>query len=169
MAQQWPGVQAEDARPGCQADVGDRYRVDGRRSARPQVGGLASQGRGGDAGAARRARAAASPRRTARADHAERARCGVPRAARGEPRRSPSCAYITDTTDPTAATRLPGRILRLTTPRPSQADGGTLTVRSADPLFTRAAQSAPTFPVAFQITGIAFDGIPPLHDEPEHR
>jgi hypothetical protein len=44
--------------------------------------------------------------------------------------------YITDTTDPTAATRLPGRILRLTTPRPMQADGGTLTVWSADPLFT---------------------------------
>src|SRR5262249_2028359 len=36
--------------------------------------------------------------------------------------------YITDTTDPTAATRPPGRILRLTTPRPTQPDGGTLTV-----------------------------------------
>jgi hypothetical protein len=33
--------------------------------------------------------------------------------------------YITDTTDPTAATRLPGRILRLTTPdpcRPTEAN-----------------------------------------------
>ncbi|HEX4865329.1 MAG TPA: hypothetical protein VFV02_14760 [Acidimicrobiales bacterium] len=71
--------------------------------------------------------------------------------------------YITDTTDPTAATRLPGRILRLTTPRPSQADGGTLTVWSADPLFTRPAPSAPTFPVAFQINGIAFDGLSTLY------
>ena len=71
--------------------------------------------------------------------------------------------YITDTTDPTAATRLPGRILRLTTPRPSQADGGTLTVWSADPLFTRPAPSAPSFPVAFQINGIAFDGISTLY------
>jgi hypothetical protein len=67
--------------------------------------------------------------------------------------------YITDTTDPTAATRLPGRILRLTTPRPSQADGGTLTVWSADPLFTRPAPSAPSFPLNMQINGIAFDGI----------
>ena len=49
--------------------------------------------------------------------------------------------YITDTTDPTAATRMPGRILRLTTPRPRQADEGTLTVWSADPLFTRPAPS----------------------------
>jgi hypothetical protein len=67
--------------------------------------------------------------------------------------------YITDTTDPTAATRLPARILRLTTPRPSQADGGTLTVWSADPLFTRPAPSAPSFPLNMQINGIAFDGI----------
>jgi hypothetical protein len=71
--------------------------------------------------------------------------------------------YVTDTTDPTAATRLPGRILRLTTPRPSQADGGTLTVWSADPLVTRPAPSAPTFPAAFQINGIAFDGISTLY------
>ena len=64
--------------------------------------------------------------------------------------------YITDTTDPTAATRLPGRILRLTTPRPGQAGGGTLSVWSADPLFTRA--------VPFlQINGIAFDGISTLY------
>jgi hypothetical protein len=64
--------------------------------------------------------------------------------------------YITDTTDPTAATRLPGRILRLTTPQPRQADGGTLSVWSADPLFTRQ--------VPFlQINGIAFDGISTLY------
>jgi hypothetical protein len=64
--------------------------------------------------------------------------------------------YITDTTDPTAATRPPGRILRLTTPRPGQADGGALSVWSADPLFTRA--------VPFlQINGIAFDGISTLY------
>jgi hypothetical protein len=61
--------------------------------------------------------------------------------------------YITDTTDPTAATRLPGRILRLTTPRPNQADGGTLTVWSADPLFTRPAPP----------NGIAFDGSSTLY------
>src|SRR4029450_4975617 len=40
--------------------------------------------------------------------------------------------YIADSTDPIAAT--PGRILRLTTPRPWQPDGGALTVWSADPL-----------------------------------
>lgn len=68
--------------------------------------------------------------------------------------------YITDTTDPTAATRLPGRILRLTTPRPSQADGGTLTVWSADPLFTRPLQSSG---IPVQINGIAFDGISTLY------
>src|SRR5262249_51578107 len=64
--------------------------------------------------------------------------------------------YITDTTDPTAPTRLPGRIFRLTTPRHSRADGGTLTVWSADPMFTR--------PASFvQINGIAFDGIDRLY------
>jgi hypothetical protein len=64
--------------------------------------------------------------------------------------------YITDTTDPTAATRLPARILRLTTPHPRQAGGGALTVWSAYPLFTR--------PVSFlQINGIAFDGISTLY------
>jgi hypothetical protein len=62
--------------------------------------------------------------------------------------------YIADSTDPIAAT--PGRILRLTTPRPWQADGGALTVWSADPLFTS--------PVPFlQINGIAFDGISTLY------
>jgi hypothetical protein len=62
--------------------------------------------------------------------------------------------YITDTTDPTAGT--PGRILRLTTPQPGRADGGSLTVWSTDPLFTR--------PVPFlQINGIAFDGISTLY------
>jgi DNA-directed RNA polymerase specialized sigma24 family protein len=62
--------------------------------------------------------------------------------------------YLTDTTDPIAGT--PGRILRLTTPRPAQADGGTLRVWSADPLFTR--------PVPFlQINGITFDGISTLY------
>jgi hypothetical protein len=71
--------------------------------------------------------------------------------------------YITDTTDPTAATRLPGRILRLTTPRPGQADQGTLTVWSADPLFTRPAPPVPPFPLAIQINGIAFDGISTLY------
>jgi sugar lactone lactonase YvrE len=71
--------------------------------------------------------------------------------------------YITDTTDPTAATRLPGRILRLTTPQPGQADGGTLTIWSADPLFTRPAPSPPSFPLEFQINGIAFDGISTLY------
>jgi hypothetical protein len=71
--------------------------------------------------------------------------------------------YITDTTDPTAATRLPGRILRLTTPRPRRADQGTLTVWSADPLFTRPALSAPSFPLEIQINGIAFDGISSLY------
>lgn len=63
--------------------------------------------------------------------------------------------YITDTAG-APGTRLPGRILRLTTPRPMQADGGTLTVWSADPLFTR--------PVpGFQINGIAFDGISTIY------
>ena len=71
--------------------------------------------------------------------------------------------YITDTTDPTAATRLPGRILRLTTPQPGQADGGALTIWSADPLFTRPAPSPPSFPLEFQINGIAFDGISTLY------
>src|SRR5262249_5059529 len=62
--------------------------------------------------------------------------------------------YITDTTDPTAGT--PGRILRLTTPRPTQADNGALMVWSTDPLFTS--------PVPFlQINGIAFDGIAALY------
>jgi hypothetical protein len=62
--------------------------------------------------------------------------------------------YIADSTDPTAGTR--GRILRLTTPRPWQADGGALTVWSADPLFSS--------PVPFlQINGIAFDGISTLY------
>ncbi|HET6918273.1 MAG TPA: hypothetical protein VFI46_02285 [Jiangellaceae bacterium] len=68
--------------------------------------------------------------------------------------------YITDTTDPTAATQLPGRILRLTTPRPTQADGGMLTVWSADPLFTRPLQSSG---IPVQINGIAFDGISTLY------
>jgi MFS family permease len=62
--------------------------------------------------------------------------------------------YITDTTDPIAGT--PGRILRLTTPRPGQADGGALRVWSADTLFSR--------PVPFlQINGITFDGISTLY------
>jgi hypothetical protein len=69
--------------------------------------------------------------------------------------------YLTDTTDPTAGT--PGRILRLTTPRPGQADQGTLTVWSTDPLFTRPAPPAPSFPLAIQINGIAFDGISALY------
>jgi hypothetical protein len=64
--------------------------------------------------------------------------------------------YITDTTDPTATTRLPARILRLTTPRPRHSEGGALTVWSRDPLFTR--------DVPFvQINGIAFDGISTLY------
>jgi sugar lactone lactonase YvrE len=71
--------------------------------------------------------------------------------------------YLTDTTDPTAPTRLPGRILRLRTPRPGQADQGTLTVWSADPLFTRPAPPAPSFPLAIQINGIAFDGSSTLY------
>ena len=62
--------------------------------------------------------------------------------------------YVTDTTDPTIGT--PGRILRLTTPKPGQADGGSLTVWSADPLFTRPVPS-------LQINGIAFDGISTLY------
>jgi sugar lactone lactonase YvrE len=62
--------------------------------------------------------------------------------------------YITDTSDPTRGT--PGRILRLTTPRPGQANRGTLSVWSADPLFTG--------PVPFfQVNGIAFDGISTLY------
>jgi len=71
--------------------------------------------------------------------------------------------YVTDTTDPTAATRLPGRILRLTTPRPGQADAGTLAVWSADPLFTRPAPPDPSFPLDVQINGIAFDGVSTLY------
>ncbi|MEU4195514.1 hypothetical protein AB0E69_26675 [Kribbella sp. NPDC026611] len=64
--------------------------------------------------------------------------------------------YLTDTTNPTAATRLPGRILRLTTPHRQSPGGGSLTVWSADPLFTR--------PVSFiQINGIAFDGIATIY------
>ena len=62
--------------------------------------------------------------------------------------------YITDTTDPFAGT--PGRILRLTTPRSRQPDGGTLTVWSADPLFTRSG-------AFLQINGIAFDGVSTLY------
>jgi hypothetical protein len=65
--------------------------------------------------------------------------------------------YLTDTTDPIAGT--PGRILRLTTPRPAQADGGTLTVWSADPLFT----GRPFNGIAFQVNGIAFDGMSSLY------
>jgi hypothetical protein len=70
--------------------------------------------------------------------------------------------YISDTTDLTAATPLPGRILRLTTPRPDQADGGTLTVWSADALLTRP-PSAWTHGIGFQINGIAFDGASALY------
>ena len=57
--------------------------------------------------------------------------------------------YIADSTDPIAGT--PGRILRLTTPRPWQPDGGAL-----DGLVRGLFGS----PVPFlQINGIAFDGI----------
>jgi hypothetical protein len=69
--------------------------------------------------------------------------------------------YITDTTDPIAGT--PGRILRLTTPQPGRADGGTLRVWSEDPLFTRPTPPVPSFPLNVQINGIAFDGISTLY------
>ena len=59
--------------------------------------------------------------------------------------------FLTDTTDPTASPALPGRILRLTTPRRSSAADGTLTVWSADPAFT-----GPNG--GLQINGIAYDG-----------
>ena len=59
--------------------------------------------------------------------------------------------YVTDTTDPTADPRLPGRILRLVTPDPCRATGGALTVWSADPAFTSG-------PGGLQVNGIAFDG-----------
>jgi hypothetical protein len=62
--------------------------------------------------------------------------------------------YIADSTDPTAGTH--GRILRLTTPRRWQADGGALAVWTTDPLFS---SSAP----GLQINGIAFDGISTLY------
>jgi hypothetical protein len=61
--------------------------------------------------------------------------------------------FITDTADPTVGT--PGRILRLTTPSPFRATGGTLTVWSADPAFTG--------PGGLQINGIAFDGLATLY------
>lgn len=59
--------------------------------------------------------------------------------------------FITDTVDPTQSPALPGRILKLTTPSPSSATGGTLTVWSVDPAFTQ-----PTG--GLQINGIAYDG-----------
>jgi hypothetical protein len=59
--------------------------------------------------------------------------------------------FITDTVDPTVQPALPGRILRLTTPSPTSAVGGTLDVWSADPAFTQ-----PTG--GLQINGIAYDG-----------
>jgi len=62
--------------------------------------------------------------------------------------------YIADSTDPTAGTH--GRILRLTTPRRWQADGGALAVWTTDPLFS---SSVP----GLQINGIAFDGISTLY------
>jgi hypothetical protein len=71
--------------------------------------------------------------------------------------------FVTDTTDPTAGVQLPGRIFRLTTPRPTQADKGILIVWSEDPQFTRPAPSTPIFPLPLQINGIAFDGISTLY------
>ncbi|MFY1692071.1 hypothetical protein [Plantactinospora sp. WMMB782] len=59
--------------------------------------------------------------------------------------------FITDTVDPTQSPALPGRILKLTTPSPNSAVGGTLSVWSADPAF-----SQPTG--GLQINGIAYDG-----------
>ncbi|MFC4592316.1 SMP-30/gluconolactonase/LRE family protein [Sphaerisporangium corydalis] len=59
--------------------------------------------------------------------------------------------YLTDTTNPTASPQAPGRILRLTTPSPVTATGGTLSVWSSDPLFTNGP--------GLQINGIAFDGV----------
>lgn len=57
-----------------------RYRIDGRGSARPQVGGFASQGEALRALKIAFERLPPS-RRTARASHVERARRGVPCAA----------------------------------------------------------------------------------------
>src|SRR6266540_565868 len=69
------GVQAEDERPGWQANVG--VPLSGRRaSLGTAAGGRVCESGRGDAGAASRARAAASSQRAARADHAERARRG---------------------------------------------------------------------------------------------
>jgi hypothetical protein len=59
--------------------------------------------------------------------------------------------FITDTVDPTVQPALPGRILRLTTPSSTSAEGGTLSVWSADQAFT--------YPTGgLQINGIAYDG-----------
>jgi hypothetical protein len=58
--------------------------------------------------------------------------------------------FITDTTNPTASPALPGRILRLITPKPTGPANGSLTVWSADPLLSGGA--------GLQINGIAFDG-----------
>jgi sugar lactone lactonase YvrE len=58
--------------------------------------------------------------------------------------------YVTDAIDPTAVPRRPARLLRLQTPDPRQPTGGTLSVWSADPLFTGEGGQ--------QIDGIAFDG-----------
>ncbi|GAA3290232.1 hypothetical protein Dvina_02000 [Dactylosporangium vinaceum] len=63
--------------------------------------------------------------------------------------------FITDTTNPTASPQAPGRILKLTTPNPVSAAGGTLSVWSADPAFT----AGP----GLQINGIAFDGFGTLY------
>jgi hypothetical protein len=59
--------------------------------------------------------------------------------------------YVTDAIDPTAEPRRPARLLRLRTPDPRQPTGGTLSVWSADPLFTGNVEG-------LQIDGIAFDG-----------
>ncbi|GAA3000396.1 hypothetical protein [Streptosporangium longisporum] len=61
-----------------------------------------------------------------------------------------NAVYITDTTNPTATPQPPGRILKLTTPSPRKATGGTLSVWSKDPALTNGA--------GLQINGIAFDG-----------
>ncbi|WP_018351421.1 SMP-30/gluconolactonase/LRE family protein [Longispora albida] len=65
--------------------------------------------------------------------------------------------YVTDATDPTAVPQRPARLWKLHTANPWLATGGTLSMWSADPLFT-----GPGGP-GLQIDGIAFDGLSTLY------
>lgn len=60
--------------------------------------------------------------------------------------------YVTDASNPTASPRQPSRILRLTTPSPFSATGGTLSVWSSDPAFNGATNG-------LQLDGIAPGGL----------